>query len=158
MTIRQADKSDIPRLQELLLQILQVHHDVRPDLFRSEGSKFTDQELVELIDNPKTPIFVYLDQDGNILGHLFTIIKEITEETGALVQRKTLFIDDLCVDERARGQKIGEKLYQYALKYAEEIDCYNVTLTVWNANESALRFYQRLGLEAQHTTMEHIIK
>ena len=61
------------------------------------------------------------------------------------------------MDQNARGQKIGDQLYQFALNYAKEIGCHNLTLSVWNDNESALRFYQRQGMKPQETTMEVII-
>ena len=156
--IRLAKEEDIPRLQELLRQILIVHHQVRPDIFKSEGSKFTDAELEAVINDLNRPIFVYEDENGCILGHIFLIIQDISENNGPQKAHKSLFIDDLCVDKEARGQKIGEKLYQFALDYAKEQGCYNVTLHVWNDNAGALRFYERLGMRPRYTEMETIIK
>lgn len=103
--IRLARAEDIPRLQELLGQILLVHHHARPDVFKSEGSKFTDEDLEAVINDPNKPIFVYEDEEGRILGHLFLMIKEVNDNNGPLKAVKTLFIDDLCVDKEARGQK-----------------------------------------------------
>lgn len=153
--IKRASCEDISALENLLGQVLYVHHLARPDLFKPEGSKFSRQELEELLEDDQKPVFVFVDEENRILGHLFTII----QEHGGLAKEsvKTLFIDDLCVDETARGQKIGEQLYQYALAYAREIGCYNVTLDVWNANQGALRFYERLGLIPQMTVMEQIL-
>lgn len=154
MTIRRAENRDIPSLQDLLQQVLFVHHQARPDLFEAQGSKYTQAQLEGLLHNDQRPVFVYEDENGQVLGHMFTII----EETHApQVPHKTLFIDDLCVSEAARGQKIGEQLYQFALNYAKESGCYNLTLNVWNDNEGALRFYQRQGLKPQETRMEHIL-
>ena len=74
--IRLAKFEDIPRLQELLEQILIVHHQARPDVFKSKGSKFSDAELEAVINDSKKPVFVYEDDEGRILGHLFLMIKE----------------------------------------------------------------------------------
>ena len=156
--IRLAKEEDIPRLQELLGQILIVHHQVRPDIFKSEGSKFTDAELEAVINDLNRAIFVYEDENGCILGHLFMVIQDISENDGPQKTHKSLFIDDLCVDKEARGQKIGEKLYQFALDYAKEQGCYNVTLHVWNDNAGALRFYERFGMRPRYTEMETILK
>lgn len=156
--IRLAKEEDIPRLQELLGQILIVHHQVRPDIFKSEGSKFTDAELEAVINDLNRPIFVYEDENGCILGHIFMVIQDISENDGPQKTHKSLFIADLCVDKEARGQKIGEKLYQFALDYAKEQGCYNVTLHVWNDNAGALRFYERLGMRPRYTEMETILK
>ena len=154
MTIRRAKEADIPKLIDLLEQVLLVHHKVRPDLFQEKGVKYTESELANLIADDSRPIFVYEDESGTALSHTSTVI----EETHApKVSHKTLFIDDLCVDEAARGQKIGEQLYRFALQYAKEIGCYNLTLNVWSANKSAVRFYERQGLTPQETRMEQII-
>ena len=154
MTIRRAKEADIPKFIDLLEQVLLVHHKVRPDLFQEKGVKYTESELAELIADDSRPIFVYEDESGTILGHMFTVIEE---SHAPKVAHKTLFIDDLCVDEAARGQKIGEQLYRFALQYAKEIGCYNLTLNVWSANKSAVRFYERQGLTPQETRMEQII-
>ena len=156
--IRLAKIEDIPRLQELLEQILIVHHRVRPDIFKSKGSKFTNAELEAVINDSTKPIFVYEDENGCILGHLFMVNQDISENDGPQKTHKSLFIDDLCVDKEARGQKIGEKLYQFALDYAKEQGCYNVILHVWNDNAGALRFYERLGMRPRYTEMETILK
>lgn len=154
MTIRRATMIDIPQIMILLQQILATHHRVRPDLFQEKGSKYTKTELTQLITDNNRPIFVYENEKGKVLGHLFAIIEETSSPIKPL---KTLYIDDLCVDEAERGHKIGESLYQFALKYAKEIGCYNITLTVWSANTSAVRFYERQGMLVQKICMEQII-
>ena len=156
MSIRLAQPKDIPDLLRLLEQILSVHHQARPDIFKEEGSKYSGQDLENLMMQEQTPIFVYENSDGQILGHLFVTIKEVTDNP-VLQPIKTLFIEDLCVDQATRGQKIGDQLYQFAVSYAKEIGCYNLTLNVWNDNEGALRFYQRQGMKPQETVMETII-
>lgn len=154
MTIRRAKESDISKLIDLLEQVLLVHHKVRLDLFQEKGVKYTETQLAELIADDNRPIFVYEDEEGQVLGHMFTIIEQ---SSAPKMPRKTLFIDDLCVDEAARGQKIGEQLYQFALQHAKEIGCYNLTLNVWSANKSAVHFYERQGMTPQETCMEQII-
>ncbi|HFI0353545.1 TPA: N-acetyltransferase family protein [Streptococcus suis] len=154
MTIRKARQSDIPVLNELLQDILQVHHQARPDIFRSSGQKFSEDELRELLDNPAKPIFVY-EVEGKVVGHLFC---ELRTATGDVLEPvKTLFIDDLCVADSVRGQKIGEQLYDFALSYAKEQGCHNLTLNVWADNAGAVRFYERLGMKPQMFRMEQII-
>ncbi|HEM3701920.1 TPA: GNAT family N-acetyltransferase [Streptococcus suis] len=154
MTIRKANQSDIPVLINLLQDILQVHHQARPDIFRSSGQKFSKEDLKALLDNPDKPIFVY-EVDGQVVGHLFCELKTATGDV--LEPVKTLFIDDLCVASSARGQKIGEQLYDFALSYAKEQGCHNLTLNVWADNAGAVRFYERLGMKPQMFRMEQII-
>ena len=117
MPIRKAVPSDIPALNNLLEQILLVHHNVRPDIFQESSRKFNDEQLKTLMSQEHTPIFVYENEEGKILGHLFCIIKE--PHSLVLTPIKTLFIEDLCVDESARGQKIGEQLCRFAEEFAQ---------------------------------------
>ncbi|MGQ7461587.1 GNAT family N-acetyltransferase [Streptococcus suis] len=152
--IRLATYSDIPVLINLLQEILQVHHQARSDIFKSSGQKFSEEDLRKLLDNPAKPIFVY-ELEGQVVGHLFC---EITIATGDVLEPvKTLFIGDLCVASAARGQKIGEQLYTFALSYAKEQGCHNLTLDVWADNSGAVRFYERLGMKPQKFRMEQII-
>ena len=155
MAIRRAQLADIPALEQLLEEILLIHHQARPDLFREKGKKFSRQDLEKLIPDDSKPIFVYEDQEGKILGHLFTIIENHVGQNDQ--EHKTLFIDDLCVADGSRGQGNGQELFDFARAYAKDLGCYNLTLHVWNANKGALRFYKHQGLKEQFTSMEEIL-
>ena len=154
MNIRRADKRDMEKIKDLLNQVLTVHHNGRPDIFKANCRKYTDSELEELIKDDARPIFV-ADEDG-VLGYAFCVIKE-TKNNNILTDIKTLYIDDLCVDENIRGKHVGTALYNYVKEYAKEIGCYNVTLNVWSCNESAQQFYEGQGLKPQKTTLETIL-
>ncbi len=153
--IRKAIESDIDDILELLVEVCMVHHNIRPDLFKGPKTKYTKEELKEIINDPKRPIFVYFE-DGHVLGYAFTIyIQHLNDNI--LTDIKTLYIDDLCVNEKYRGKHIGHKLYDYVIDYAKENDFYNVTLNVWAGNDSAMKFYESLGLKPQKIGMEKIL-
>ncbi len=154
--IRKATIADIEGIDLLLSQVLEVHHDIRPDLFKSNTRKYTDEELKTVIEDPDRPIFVYEESAGIILGYVFCIITEHKNDN-ILTDIKTLYIDDLCVDRTRRGERIGKKLYEYAINYAGNIGCYNVTLNVWEGNDGAKAFYESLGMKPQKYGMETIL-
>ena len=153
--IRKANKNDIGRIIELLHQVNMVHHEIRPDLFKPYTTKYNEQELEALLDNDSNPIFVY--DDGEVLGHAFCQITDVKSHK-LLQDAKTLYIDDICVDERARGKHVGKALYEFVRDYAKSIGCYNMTLNVWEGNDPALSFYKNMGMKVQKTGMEEIIK
>lgn len=156
MYIRRAKETDMPGINNLLRQVLMVHHNGRPDLFKANAKKYTDEQLAELIKDDTKPIFVCVDEEENVLGYAFCVWQQhINNEI--LTDIKTLYIDDLCVDETRRGQHIGKSLYEYVLAYAKENKFYNVTLNVWSLNESAMKFYEACGLVPQKVGMEHIL-
>ena len=153
--IRRAEKKDIPRILELLLQVDLVHHDGRPDLFRV-GTKYSEEQLREMVCDDGKPIFVAVDDNDNVLGYAFCILKQQTADP-ILTDIRTIYIDDLCVDEAARGRHVGSTLYRYVLQYAGEAGCYNVTLNVWTCNEAAMKFYESCGMKPQKIGMEAIL-
>lgn len=155
MNIRRAQIEDMPRIIDLLNQVLTVHHNGRPDLFKPNCRKYNDFELAEIIADDSKPIFV-AENDGFVLGYAFCVLI-CHENDNVLTDIKTLYIDDLCVDEAFRGKRVGKSLYEFVLGYAKEIGCYNVTLNVWACNESARAFYRRCGLKEQKIGMEKIL-
>ena len=150
--IRKAKISDIHRINELLYQVQKVHHQGRPDLFICGTKKYNDQELTQIIQNEKTPVFVATDDQDNVMGYAFCIHEQVQSSTLAPV--KTLYIDDLCVDQDTRGQHIGTSLYNYVVKFAKEKGYDRVTLNVWSLNESAIKFYEKCGLTPYKVGME----
>jgi len=152
--IRKAEPRDLEAVGNLLRQVLRVHHDGRPDLFNEVGKKYTDEELLAIFSSPETPVFVY-DKDGAVLGYIFCELRH--ESSGSLRTRDTLYIDDLCVAEKVRGQHIGKALFEYAKAFARETGCYNITLHVWECNPGAKAFYASLGMSPQFTSMEMIL-
>ena len=155
MNIRRAENKDIPQLDKLLFQVNKVHSDARPDLFKPGAKKYMDEELKAILANDETPVFAAVDENENILGYAFCVFE--SAHSSAMQNRKTLYIDDLCVDEVCRGQHVGTKLYEYVLDFAKREGCYNVTLNVWALNESARKFYEKCGLAVQKIGMEKIL-
>lgn len=154
--IRRAKVSDIPGINNLLTQVLLVHHNGRPDIFKEKGQKYTDEELEELIGKLEDPIFVYVDENENVLGHCFCQTIDRQERPSSYAY-KTLYIDDLCIDENVRGKHIGKDIYEYVKKFARENGYYNITLHAWECNPNAVGFYDHIGLKIQQYTMEDIL-
>lgn len=154
ITIRRAEERDIPRVVELLYQVHDIHAQKRPDLFTIGAKKYTEAELIEIFTDSERPVFV-AENGGVVIGYAFCIFQRHTALNTP--NYTTLYIDDLCVDKQARGQHIGRTLYEYVLDFAKKSGCYNVTLNVWSCNESAMKFYQSLGMSVQKLGMEQIL-
>lgn len=156
MEIRRAKEQDMEGINRLLLQVCLVHHKGRPDLFKYGAKKYTDEQLRNIIHDDNRPIFMAVDEENHVLGYAFCIFQQHIGDN-ILTDIKTLYIDDLCVDEEIRGRHIGKQLYEKVLSFAREQGCYNVTLNVWSCNESAMKFYQACGLLPQKIGMETIL-
>lgn len=153
--IRRANKNDIAKIVNLLHQVDMVHFLIRPDIFKPNTTKYNEREISEMLNDDSKHIFVY--DDGGVLGYLFCQITEI-QSNSLLQDVKTLYIDDLCVDENARKRHIGKALFDFIRRYAQSIGCHNITLNVWAGNDPALSFYENMGMKPQKTCMELVLK
>lgn len=156
MNIRRANEKDIPRLIELLGQVLQIHADIRPDIFIAGTTKYTNEELSEMIKDDTNPIYVAADENDVCMGYAFCRLRE-QPFSNNMVPFTSLFIDDLCVDALTRGQHIGEALFEHVKSEAKRLGCYEVTLNVWSGNTSAEKFYEKMGLKTKERQMEYIL-
>ncbi|MBR0298967.1 MAG: GNAT family N-acetyltransferase [Bacteroidales bacterium] len=155
--IRYAESEDIPRLLDLLLQVDMVHHRARPDLFKGPATKYSEVELeAKIRRRDLQPVFVFTSDDNVVLGYAFCLFRE-TPYDNLLMPVRTLYIDDLCVDESFRGQGIGRALLLHVKDFARSKGCYNLTLNVWSGNDSAKRFYENCGLKPQKYVLEEIL-
>lgn len=156
MKIRRAQGKDIPAISKLLGEVLEIHAAIRPDIFIPGTTKYTAEELTEILNDNQKPVYVAVDENDEVLGYAFTQLQEQPFSTN-MVQFKSLFIDDLCVDSSARSQGVGKALLDFVKQEAKRLGCYELTLNVWAGNDSAICFYEKNGLKTKETTMEYIL-
>lgn len=155
MEIRRAREEDLQGINSLLYQVLEVHHKGRPDLFYGGVKKYTDAEILEILKDPARPVFVAVEE-GSVLGYAFCVFQQ-EKASHVLTDVKTLYLDDLCVDEATRGKGVGKALFAYVKAFAKEEGCYNLTLNVWACNPSAMAFYEKCGLVPQKVYLEAVL-
>ena len=155
ITVRTTNKDDVAAITELLGQVLLVHHNIRPDLFLREGAKYTPSELETILTDPDNPVFVAVNEDDEILGHCFCQINHVSGPN--LVEHDYLYIDDLCINEKYRGQGVGRILYNHVVEYAKVNNCARLSLHVWEGNDPARAFYDSMGFKPAFTSMDYIL-
>lgn len=151
--IRPAKEKDIPQILQLLLSVNNVHAALRPDIFRPDTRKYTEEELLRILSSEMTPVFVWVNDEDIALGYAFCMIEE-TKGDPHLANRKNLYIDDICVAESARGQKIGTHLCDFVTQEAKRLGCQTVSLNVWEGNDPAAALYASRGFRPLKTTLE----
>lgn len=156
MNIRRASEKDIDSLIKLLQEVLEIHANIRPDIFISGTTKYTRSDLLDKLANDEEPIYVAVDENDEVMGYAFCALKQQPFSTN-MVPFKSLYIDDLCVDSKCRGKHIGEQLFEYVKAEAKRLGCYEVTLAVWAGNDGAERFYDRIGFKTKERIMEYIL-
>ena len=153
MEIRRACREDIPRILELLSQVLEVHAKLRPDLFASGTTKYNQAQLEDMVNDDMNPIFV-AEIDNEVVGYAFC---QLRIPSGNMYPVRVLHLDDLCVDEKYRQQHIGQQLFKFVLEEAKRRGCYEITLNSWNGNEAATKFYEKMGLKTRSRILEYIL-
>ena len=151
-TIRPAKARDAARLRELLEQICLLHVEGRPDLFRA-GAKYTVEDIVKMLDDTQKTIFV-ADTGDDVAGYIFCQFRHV--HGSVMRDYLNLYIDDLCVDPKYRRMGVGRALFERAKQLACERGAYNIDLNVWAFNESAIKFYESLGMKPSRMNMELI--
>ncbi len=155
MNFRKAEEKDAVKIAEMLIGIGALHHNGRPDVYKENLQKYNEKEITGIIKNKNSPVFVVTDEEDNVAGYAFCIIRTV-EETKALVGRKFLYIDDFCVDEKYRKMHIGTFLMEKVVEEAKKMDVSSIELNVWEFNESAVKFYEKCGFKTQKREMEII--
>lgn len=153
-------KFDRQALEEQLAdpnKVIFVYDDAEEEGPGVEGTKFDAGGTKSAAEGTKGDAEeTKADAGGGILGYAFTEIKS-NRDNAVLKDIRTLYIEDICVDEGARGRHVGRELYQAVENYAKENSCYNITLNVWEFNTGAKEFYAAMGLLPMHTIMEKIL-
>lgn len=157
LKIRNAEKKDIGDILRLLKQVLELHAELRPDVFISGTTKYTESELLEILTAEERRTYVAADEQDHVLGYAMCILRK-QPNSNNMVPFTSFFIDDLCVDREVRGKKIGRALFDYAKEEAGRLGCYEVTLNVWEGNEGARSFYEKMGMKPKETQMEYILE
>lgn len=153
MTIREARPSDYEAVAQMEGQVFALHCRKRPDMVRPRETAFAYETFQKHLTDETLKVFV-AEEDGRVVGHCMT--RTWAYKDHPLVFDMTILeIDDLCVDEPYQGQDIGKRLFERAVAYAKEISADRVELMVWDFNEKARRFYERLGMKVRISRMEY---
>ncbi|MBQ7582234.1 MAG: GNAT family N-acetyltransferase [Lachnospiraceae bacterium] len=152
MEIRNAVAADADDIVRLLYQVNQVHADLRPDLFKDGGNKYTKEQVLEILSKPDVRIYVAADGEC-VIGYAICMIEEV-EDTASRKGLRSFYLDDLCVDENSRGQHAGSLLFAHVKKEAKSLGAGQITLHVWTGNEAAESFYESMGMKPMYTAMD----
>lgn len=156
ITVRCALPDDYDVIGRLLCEISSQHREGRPDLFAEASTKYDLSAYLALLKDDREVVFSACTEDGTVVGYMICKLIE-QRENPVLRDMKTLYIDDLCVDRQYRSCHVGQQLMAAAEEYAKKLDCYNVTLNVWEFNEGARLFYEKQGYETQRRFLEKIL-
>ena len=138
MLIRKAIDEDAKEIISLLKEVLEIHASIRPDLFKSGTCKYKEEDILNKLKDINTPIYV-AEEDNKFLGYLLCEIIEINDANRN--KMKVMYIDDIAVKKEHRGKHIGEALFNFIKEEAKRLNCYEITLRIYEGNDAAMSFY-----------------
>lgn len=103
------------------------------------------EHLAQIVSS-EASILLLAEEDGKILGSLTLVVFAIPTAIRA-------WIEDVVVDDAARGRGVGKALNNEALSLARRAGATTVDLTSRPSREAANRLYQRLGFEQRGTNV-----
>lgn len=146
-SIRLAENRDITALQNLLVQVCNHHYELYPDIFKKNGNKYTVEKIEQILLDINYFVLV-AELDGVVKGMAISKIVDRPDLSQARATR-TVFVEDLSVDEDCRHMGIGSELMRRVEEIATKQGAEQVELNCWYANTSAYEFYQGLGYQPQ---------
>ena len=147
MEIVVPNKNDWEKVNNLAVQVHELHVGWRPDIFVSSEIVIDKERFLSLIEN--TQIFVAKENE-DILGYITFDIKE--KANPVMRFRKQLSIDAMCVDKTVRHKGIGTKLLEFVKEYALKNDCTDLYLTVNEENIPGIKTYEKFGFRLKNIT------
>jgi ribosomal protein S18 acetylase RimI-like enzyme len=106
----------------------------------------SDEQVAELVTSPATDLFLARDDDGTVLGMA-------TLATFRIPTGLRAWIEDVVVDDAARGRGVASAITRAMIDRARERGCVTVDLTSRPSREAANRLYQKLGFQARETNI-----
>lgn len=132
-TIRKAEVRDVPRMLELVRELA---------IFEKEPEAVT-VTLEHMREAGFGPDPVWVGWVAEVEGHILGVA--LCYERYSTWKGRRLYLEDIIVTEKARGQRIGEKLFRQCARYAVEMNYAGMLWQVLDWNVDALRFYERFG-------------
>lgn len=134
----------VTEAHEVTRDLIEAMGRLIPQLSRSNPAP-GEAELARIIASDSSKLLLAV-LDGAIVGSLTLVVFPIPTGVRA-------WIEDVVVDESARGHGVGEMLNREAIEMARRLGAVTVDLTSRPSREAANRLYQRIGFVARETNV-----
>lgn len=154
ITVRTAVPEDRERIRPLQQEIADLHHEGRPDLFKTEARFFNEEDFAARLSDPYHTVLIAETENGEVVGYAFAWVIEYRNHP-TYMDFDTFYIDDICVLKAYRRMGIGKRLFERCRTIAMEKKCRNIDLGVWHFNREAIAFYESCGMTERIRRMEY---
>lgn len=155
--IRNAVSEDCEKIRPLQEEIALLHHEGRPDLFRTEARYFMQDDFDKRLSDPAHTVLIAEAENGQVIGYAFAwVIGAKNHPT--YIDFDSFYIDDICVLESWQGRGVGRTLLERCKDIAHSRGCKHLELYVWSFNERAMAFYEKSGFAEKTKKLELRLK
>ena len=153
INIRPAVPEDCFRIRPLQQEIVELHHQGRPDLVKDEARFFTGETFLKRLEDPNHTVLIAETAEGEVVGYVFGWVISVRNHP-TYVDFDSFYIDDICILKAYQRNGIGQKLLGICKAKAKELGCKNLELGVWSFNRDAIAFYENCGMKERTRRME----
>ena len=141
--------SDQDSIERLARQVHSLHVAWRPDIYEMPDRLYSEERLLAHIRARE----LYVARlEGAVVGYV--LLKFRDYDWPGVVRRKVMVVDEICVEELARGNGIGKRMMGEVQALARAFGCTDMQLGVYPQNDDALAFYQKCGFTIRSIDMQ----
>lgn len=146
ITIRKINSTEVEKLQQISRQTFYetfAENNSAENMNKYLEDNLSIDRLASELSDPSSS-FYFAEKDNEVIGYLKLNTADAQTE---LVNKNALEIERIYVIKNFQGLKIGQLLFDHAIKVAREINAEYVWLGVWEHNTKAINFYKKNGFE-----------
>lgn len=146
ISVREATVGDYKNLFELFGEVDTLHRDNLPHRFQKANGPAREQDYYsELIDNENDGLFV-AEKGAELVGFVHVIVRD-TPPIPIVLPRRYAVVDSIVVKSGFQKRGIGRMLMDKMQEWAIAKGATSIELNVYEFNETAISFYERLGYQ-----------
>ena len=144
-----ATLSDREAVNTMAREVHAMHVEWRPDIYEMVDELYPEDRFLEAVQNRS----LYVAKiSGVAVGYVSLKIRDYNWP--GVVKRKVMVVDEICVEESARGQGIGKAMMEDVHALAKAFRCTDMQLGVYPQNDGAVTFYQKCGFTIRSIDMQ----
>ncbi|MGB3341435.1 MAG: GNAT family N-acetyltransferase [bacterium] len=144
INIREAKMQDYETLCSIFEEGDEYHRQALPHIFKKPDGSVRTKDFISSIISSKDEILFVAELNDTIIGVVLIGIRT-APYIDIMVPRRYAVIDNIVVLKVHRGKGVGKMLMKKAHEWISSKDIKHIELHVWEFNQSAIKFYEKLG-------------
>ncbi len=149
---RRAEDKDLGQIVQLSLAVQKIHSNRYPDLFKEVVNTDELTDFYRTLISDKDHYIFVTEFEETATGYCWAEFIQKAESTITHSITK-LYIHQMCVDERYRGNGLGKTLIREIRSLADSLNVNHVGVDSWSFNSLAVDFFRSQGFTSHNEKM-----